>query len=297
MKQKGADFIKVYDSLSPDTYRAVVAEAKAQGLPFVGHTPRAVPLAEVSAAGQRSVEHLTGLALACSAKEADLRRDLAAGVAAGRVMAQALDSYDEATAQTLYATLKANRTYQTPTLTVLRALASLDDPAFTADPRVKYLPAYLTRVWKPEDMPKERRPTAEALAARKAFYERSLKTVAALRAAGVPLLAGTDTTNPYCFPGFSLHDELELLVAKCGFTPLQALQLATTEPAKYFDRDKELGAVAPTMLADVVVLDADPRADIRHTTKIHAVIANGRLFRRPALDDMLAAIAKANGGR
>jgi imidazolonepropionase-like amidohydrolase len=306
LKEKGADFIKVYDSLRPAVYRAIAAESKAQGLPFVGHVPRSITLAEASDAGQHSVEHLTGLALACSARERQLRREAGAALAKAdnsgaafalvfRFQVQALDSYDEAKARALFAKLKQNQTYQTPTLTVLRALASLDDPKFTADPRLKYMPSYLTRGWSVENMPKERRPTKDDMTARRAFYEKSLKVVAALREAGVPILAGTDTTNPYCFPGFSLHDELELLVTKCGFTPLQALQTATTEPAKFFGREKELGAAESGKRADLLVLDADPRADIKNTTKIHAVIANGRLLRRAALDALLAEVAKDNG--
>ncbi len=307
LQRMGADFVKVYDSLTPEVYWAIVTEAKAQGLPFAGHVPLAVPITEASAAGQRSVEHLTGVALACSAREDELRRDLLAALAKtedasaayaliGRTSTQISDSYDAAKARALFATLKRNSTWQTPTLTVLRAMGSLDDPTFTADPRSKYLPAYLTRGWKIENMPKERRPTAELLASRRASYAQALKIVAAMRAAGVPILAGTDTTNPYCFPGFSLHGELELLVTKCGFTPLQALQTATVEPARFLGRAADLGTVAAGKLADLVVLDADPTADIRNTAKVNAVLANGRLFRRAALDGMLAEVAKANGG-
>jgi imidazolonepropionase-like amidohydrolase len=105
--------------------------------------------------------------------------------------------------------------------------------------------------------------------------------------AGVQFLAGTDITNPYTFPGFSLHDELGLLV-KAGLTPLEALQTATINPAKHMGRLDSLGAVKPGKLADLVLLDANPLGDIGNTRRISAVVANGRYLPKAALEKMLA---------
>jgi imidazolonepropionase-like amidohydrolase len=105
--------------------------------------------------------------------------------------------------------------------------------------------------------------------------------------AGVPLLAGTDTGNPYCFPGFSLHDELVLLV-KAGLTPTESLRAATLNPAKFFGLDQKLGTIEQGKLADLVLLEANPLEDIRNTQRIDAVIMNGRFYDRKALDKMLA---------
>ena len=103
---------------------------------------------------------------------------------------------------------------------------------------------------------------------------------------GVGALAGSDATNPYVFPGFGLHDELELLV-QAGLSPLEALQAATINAAKFLHREKELGAIAKGMYADLVLLDANPLENINNTKKINAVIANGRLFQRADLDELL----------
>jgi imidazolonepropionase-like amidohydrolase len=105
--------------------------------------------------------------------------------------------------------------------------------------------------------------------------------------AGVPLLAGTDAMNPYCMPGFSLHDELALLV-ESGLTPLAALQAATLRPAEFLGRTAELGAIAPGKRADLALLTADPLADIRNTTQIQGVWLRGKYFDRAALDQLLA---------
>jgi tetratricopeptide (TPR) repeat protein len=110
---------------------------------------------------------------------------------------------------------------------------------------------------------------------------------------GVPFLAGTDTPNPWAFPGFGLHDELELLV-DAGLTPLQALQAATLNPARFFGRTDELGTIEEGKLADLVLLDANPLEDITNTKQIRDVIANGRLYRRTDLDRILSDIAAAS---
>ena len=109
----------------------------------------------------------------------------------------------------------------------------------------------------------------------------------AMKRAGVGFLAGTDEENPYCFPGFSLHDELALLV-KAGFSPLEALEAATINPARYLGRESTIGTIEAGKDADLILLDANPLDDIRNTTKIRTVVANGRLYDRAAIDQILA---------
>jgi imidazolonepropionase-like amidohydrolase len=108
--------------------------------------------------------------------------------------------------------------------------------------------------------------------------------------AGVSFLAGTDVTNPYVFPGFSLHDELALLVEEGKFTPLEALQAATRNPARFLGLEQELGTVEKGKVADLALLDADPLQDVKNTQKIAAVIVGGKLLDRAALDRMLAEV-------
>jgi len=105
--------------------------------------------------------------------------------------------------------------------------------------------------------------------------------------AGVPILAGTDVGNPFVYPGFSLHDELGLLV-EAGLTPAAALRAATLDPARYLGVADSLGSVARGKRADLVLLDADPLADIANTRRIRAVVARGRYLDRAALDALLA---------
>src|SRR5829696_6554077 len=109
---------------------------------------------------------------------------------------------------------------------------------------------------------------------------------------GVHLMAGTDTGLPYVFPGFSLHDELALLV-DAGLTPLQALQAATRNTAQAVGLGDELGTVEVGKLADLVLLEADPLAAITNTTRVAAVVANGRLFEKSELQGLLLAAEQA----
>ena len=114
-----------------------------------------------------------------------------------------------------------------------------------------------------------------------------------MRGVGVGFLAGTDTGRPWRVSGFSLHDALAEL-NNAGLTPMEALQAATSNPARLLGKEKEFGTVQTGMLADLVVLDADPLQQIANTRRINAVVVNGRLLDRNTLDQMLAQLAATN---
>ena len=287
-KAGGADFIKVYSMLSPEGYRAIAAEAKSLGIAYAGHVPTLLSAREASDLGQKSMEHLYGIFAACTPGEAELLRqrrailDEAKGDwSVARIKLRPIDhkvrdSYDDALGESLFAQLKANHTWQCPTLVVLRALAHLDDPEFLSDPRLIYVDAFTKLYWDPKNDFRLRTMKPEDFAAQKQMFARSLALVGKMQKAGVPIIAGTDEGNPYIFPGFSLHDELGFL-ARSGLTPAEALRAAT------------LGTVEPGKAADLVLLDADPLAEIGNTRKIRAVIARGRVFDRDKLDTMIKA--------
>ncbi len=305
LKRNGADFVKVYSLLSRDAYFAIADESNKQGIPFEGHVPESVSLEEASNAGQRSVEHLTGALIACSTRESELLRsaqETSAAIAAGQLSSTgfwgpeyrqreklALESYSPVKAETLFKELKKNHTWQCPTLTVLRSMAFSDERSFTDDPRLQYMPRDIVASWDPKADIFLKTKTAEDWALSKQVFKKQLALVGAMQRAGVEILAGTDTLNPYCFPGFSLHDELGLLV-QSGLTPMQALQAATLNPARFLGRERDLGTVAAGKIADLVLLDANPLDDIANTRKIFAVVFGGKYFSRASLDEMLAKI-------
>jgi imidazolonepropionase-like amidohydrolase len=293
-KEKGADFIKVYSLLPRDAFMGIVAEAKEQHISFAGHVPNSVRASEASDAGMKSMEHLSGVLLECSTHEDAIRQALedasaentAAVMRAGRAHArELLETWDDARAAALFAHFLKNGTWQCPTLTVNRAFAYLDDPNLAGDPRLRYMPEAIRQSWDPKNDFRSREVTPEDYATRKATFARQLQIVGAMRRAGVDILAGTDVLNPYCFPGFSLHDELALLV-QAGLPPLDALRAATTNPARFLGTS-EFGGVEEGRIADLVVLDANPLEDIHNTRRINAVIFDGKYYPRRALDRML----------
>jgi hypothetical protein len=297
-RKSGADFIKVYSLLPREAYFAIAAESKKEGIPFVGHVTYSVSLSEASDAGQKSVEHLSGVLLAASSREDELRtlfveamsddNPSAATAALGRRLSkQVRESYDPLKAAALYRHLARNRTWQTPTLTVLRAMANLDDPKFIDDPRLKYVPQSVRQSWDPGNDFRFKQRTKEDWEQARRTYDLYVKVVREMRHESVPILAGTDVLNPFCFPGFSLHDELALLVG-AGLTPLEAIQAATRSAADYLGILDSFGTVEKGKTADLVVLDANPLYDIRNTRKIAAVILGGRYFPKASLEKMLA---------
>ncbi len=168
-------------------------------------------------------------------------------------------------------------------------MAFSDDPSFTNDPRLKYMPRDIVSSWNPKSDIFLKTKTAEDWALSKEVFTKELALVGAMQRADVGILAGTDTLNPFCFPGLSLHDELGLLV-QSGLTPMQALQAATLNPARFLGREKDFGTMAKGKIADLVLLDANPLDDIGNTRKIYAVVHGGRFLSRTSLDEMLAKI-------
>ena len=283
--QDGYDFVKVYGGLSRDAFFALADEAHKQRIPFAGHIPDAITPLEASDAGQRSMEHLYNLLPGCSTQENQLhqeaqRKQVQWGALVYTKGPQILDTYSEAKAAALFARFRRNRTWQCPTLTQVRGAAFRDQSLPANDPRLKYVPVSIRQGW-------EAKVPASVLMWGQAFYVKKLQLLRPMQRAGVGLLAGTDMPNPYCLPGFGLHDELALMV-QAGLTPVEAIQSATRNPARFLGREKEWGTVQVGKRADLLLLDADPLQDIHNTTRIRAVMADGRLLDRTALDKMLA---------
>jgi imidazolonepropionase-like amidohydrolase len=274
---RGADFLKVYNSLPRDAYFAIAQESKKRGIPYAGHVPEAVSPAEASEAGQRSQEHLINILLACSTREPELRAQrlstmndpaisgLDRMLQLGFPDPQGLfDTYDETKAAALFQTFVKNATWHTPTLALLQSFLA-DKNRARSMPYMQDLSAESFDMW---------------LARIGALLERHKKLVGDMHRAGVEFLAGTDTsaTTPV-IPGSGLHDELELLVAS-GFTPMEALQAATRNPARYFGRQQDMGTLEAGRLADLVLLDANPLDDIRNARKIGMVVLRGGIIEK-----------------
>lgn len=297
-KDRGVDLIKLLPHVARETYLAIADEAARVRLHFVGQVPESVSVAEASAAGQRSIEHLSGVLLACSSQEAELRRktlealtrDDAESYAA--LTDQTIASYDPQKAWNLFSELTDHNTYQVPALVSWWAAATLDAPGVATDPRLQYVPVSIRTQWAPAKV--RQHTTPGQLAGSKALSSRYIELVHSMHRAGVPFMTGTNGPDSYVFPGFSLHDELELLV-KAGFSNAEALSAATFYPALFMVKLDKYGVIEPGRVADMVLLDANPLEDIRNTRKISAVVVRGKYHSRLELDRTLAQVAEAAG--
>lgn len=301
--QRGVDFIKVQSILSRDAFFAIANVCRREHITFVGHVPDRLTAAEASDAGQKSIEHLTGVLRACSKDEPRLMRKqfLTTPKKESRAQSHArqlawqrelLTHYSEEVAGELIAKFARNQTWQVPTLILLRNNAyptPENDPA--NDPRRKYVPHQFLETWQKTHQAQMKSATPREFALRTALMEKSMHVVGKMQLAGVHLMAGTDTTAPFVFPGSGLHEELALLV-QAGLTPMQALQAATKNPAEFLDKLQTQGTIEQGKFADLLLLDANPLDNIHNTQKIRAVILRGKLLDRNSLDELLSSAAK-----
>ncbi len=286
LKAKGVDFIKVQSFITRDGYFGVVDEAKKLGITMVGHVPDAIRASESIDAGQKSIEHLTGIFEGASTAEDSFIHGTAKGPK------RYLDTYDGKLAAALIAHMARTHTWLVPTLVWERGQWLIDDIDYSHDPALKYAPAS----WQKKSWPSFTKGIlaeldTDPVAVRRQFVQKEFEIVNAMRKARVPIMAGTDTAAAVAvLPGFSLHTELECFV-QAGFTPMEALQTATLNPAKFLGLQSQMGTVEKGKLANLVLLDANPLEDIKNTRKIAAVVLNGRLLDRAELDQVLSQVA------
>jgi imidazolonepropionase-like amidohydrolase len=263
---RGVDFIKVQDAIPHDIYMAVAQEARKDGLPFVGHIPPTVLPGEASDLGQHSIEHLGGrfwgvllgsssLEAELHAEEAQMYQDILLALDTKKqppvpsmraaFTQRVVESFDEHKAEALLQQFKRNDTWQCPTLVALHTLWADGTQYSTEDLH-----------W------------ADRLIAKETTL------IPMMQKDGIGLLAGTDM--PANAKNGTIHDEMAALVA-AGLTPLQALEAATSNPARFLGRSKDIGSVAQGKVANLVLLDANPLQDIRNTRLISAVILRGQV--------------------
>jgi imidazolonepropionase-like amidohydrolase len=287
LKAQGVDFIKIQSLIPRDAYFAAASEARKQGIVFAGHVPDAVRASEAAQAGQKSIEHYTGVFEGCSTIEDKL-------LVGPRGPRKSVETFNQTRANRLIALFAKDQTWQVPTLVWERGQWLIDKTDLKHQPLDNYVPVY----WKQKTYPKFVSSILATLDTDPLFYreryvQMEMEMTLAMHKAGVPFLAGTDTAaGVYVVPGFSLHEEMELFV-QAGLTPMEALQTATSNPARFLGTEATMGSVAPGKVADLVLLDADPTVDIHNARKIEGVVLAGKYFSRNDLDQLLSRVESA----
>jgi imidazolonepropionase-like amidohydrolase len=260
LKQRGVDFVKVHDQTPRPAFFAIADEAARLGLPVSGHVPLDVTVEEAAKAGLKSEEHFANY----------------------RVLTECSGGprYDVAGCKARFEALAASGMWHTPTLAILQALPDM----FSGKPLPHAEYASDALIEMTELNRKASNIGEDGLRFLRSMRPYGLTAVRDLVAGGSRMLAGCDAI----VPGFCLHDEMQLFV-EAGLTPLQALQTATINVAHFLGREKEQGTAEVGRRADLVLLEADPLLDIRHTSRIAAVVVRGRPLSRANLDAILAA--------
>ncbi len=299
LKKAGSDFIKVYSFLDPNVFNAIAQRSKELSIPFAGHVPHTVRITEASSNGMASMEHLYGfLTEACSEPDSafTLMQQSVAAFNSGNKEERrrlssiyhslVLENFSLPRLRSVCEVLKQNNTHIVPTLATLKGIYFINDPTFTSDERKRYLSDETLEYWREMEADDLKSNTEQDWSDNKRRWEVEQLIMKMLISEKVTIMAGTDCDNPYAFPGFSLHDELQMFV-DLGMTPLDALRSATIVPAKFMNIADSIGSISPGKLADLVLLNANPRDNISNTTTIEAVVANGKLYDRNYISSVL----------
>ena len=304
-KAAGYDFIKIYQNLAPDSFDAVAAYSKLIDLPFAGHVPGAVPLERALVSGMQTMEHLWGWNDAVAVPGS---RFAQAASTAGKTPAQwgaglAEIGRDLNTGRLAWSDLvNADRrahlasraagtgTWQVPTLITLEHMHTSRRQAEVqfGRPETRFVSPAISACWHPDANALWQELTDDQLEALHFLTDESSLQVTELHRAGARILVGTDAPNPVVPFGYSVHEELELLVG-AGLSPYEALVAATRAPAE-FVQDGSFGTVEVGKRADLVLLNANPLENIAASKNIAGVMLRGRWLPEWELTSMLDAM-------
>jgi imidazolonepropionase-like amidohydrolase len=295
VNERDVDLVKLYHAIMPAALEGVMQRAGELDLEVSGHIPLVVSTGEASRLGMRTIEHAKDIVTDCSGFGEEYRTRIRA-VIAGDASAQwpgdaerlsrTVETFNPGRCRALMAELAANGTILVPTHGTREMDVRAGDTAYRDHPGRVFLPAMQLGQWD-ADLDRTAAEPGAVRAHYEDFYRLGLRVTAMAHEAGVPVMLGTDANDTMIVPGIAAHEELIRLV-EAGLSPMEALQAGTSVPARYLGREGELGAIRAGAEADLLLLDADPLADIANTQDIAAVISDGRVYDRAQLDAILA---------
>ncbi|MDR9409319.1 MAG: amidohydrolase family protein [Balneolaceae bacterium] len=293
----GVDLLKSYEMLTPEQFREVMRLADEKGLKVTGHVPLSMNAVSASNAGLNSMEHMRNLEVSMASNWEELQeqrlqlleegQDDPGGILRSRIHSAmretAIENYDEERANEVLQVLAKNETWQIPTLALNTRSVEKFYTHSEWQETFTLLPDSIEQEWYTSAEEGEQAEISDFQAEYSSWL---FNMVGKINEAGITIMAGTDTPIGLLTPGRSLHHELKVMV-DAGLTPMEALQSATLNPARYFEMENELGTIDEGKWADLLILDANPLEDIENTLEIDAVIKQGEVYDREELDGIM----------
>ncbi len=278
-QQLGVDQLKVYERMSLQQLQWLSAAAKPAGIALAGHQPWLVPLEDAIDLGLRSLEHGRVFLFECSTAIAPYKaQPMRQGLITADVWQQLLDAQDARLCHQKMQMLADSDSWWSPTLVTLQLGAKAMEPQFREDTRLNTVPWLLRQLWDGDaDGAVENGRAADGRYPQQQAFALALTQLKQAHQLGVKIIAGTDAPDSFVFTGSGLHDELALYV-QAGLTPLQALQTATVNAARYSGTADHSGQIAVGFDADLVLLPANPLVDIRALRQVQGLVIAGQWY-------------------
>jgi cytosine/adenosine deaminase-related metal-dependent hydrolase len=288
-KAAGYDFLKIHPGIRREVFDSLSAAAQRADIRLAGHVPLDVGLQRALQARYASIDHLDGYV------EAMVRSDSPVTAAQSQLFGLNLgEQLDTTRLRSLVQATRQAGVWNVPTQSLMENLSpSVSVDALERRPEMRLVPAAMRSEWATEKRTILDE-TGSSAASAAATLEVRRRLLRELHAGGAGLLLGSDAPQIYNVPGFSIHRELQALVA-AGLTPYQALETGTRNVAAFFGTSAQTGTIAVGKRADLVLLDGNPLADIRNTERRSGVMLRGRWLSRADLQSRLDVIAQSVG--
>ena len=294
--KKNVDFLKAYEMLTLNQFKALTNIAKENNLKLTGHVPLSMDVISASNMGLNSMEHFRNFELSVSKNSDELlskRKSLLKNskkLSGGKLRSSihslqrmdAINTIDSVKLNQVINVLVKNQTWQIPTLFLYRTFANKTFKLNSWIENFNFFPSEVREKW----ISKISKIDEKVNKDRQGYSNWALEIVNLMNRKGVKFMAGTDAPIFFLIPGLSLHDEISML-SEGGLSNLEAIKSATYNPSKYFGMENELGSIKVGQIADLLILKKNPLENIRNTKEIETVIKNGNILNRKYLDSLL----------